>query len=482
MKQILKSGMRAAAAVLFAALALPAAADDTDLVFTLEISGSVNTPTLTVTNNSPVLEFNRMVFHIGDTAFNFDARSTYKVVAPVGGTAAQFLPLPPGQSDVVDVSLTGFGPGKTFTVDLDMDRDGLNSAEDYRAILFNNNAANATITLYSGPRNISLQLPDPPAGQASYTFNGPLRVLRVQSIAETNGTDYVRVVDVKVDGVVVGQNIGELTTFQIPAGSDVEISAPRKVYKDINGADITTSVENEPELIEANAEERFTALGISVNDVPQTGDPALYRFELTEDTQVEVKWEQEFALTVRSDFANTQSTTIVNGEPLAGPLTSQASGTPAPAAQKHWIKRGEPRIAQIDGAVADLLAQPGLDIRYVVQSYVAYGPANSLMSPQIASERLADSDGGNLESAYGGPKTITAYAGVTGNPPGIMQVTVSGHGLSSGMRVRIAGAGLVEYNGDHVVTRVSANAFTIPVTFISNPATKGTALRLVDNR
>src|SRR6187549_1014458 len=94
MKQLLKSGLRAAAAAtaLFAALARPAAADDTDLAFTVEISGDTNVPHFLITNNSPVLEFNRCVITIGNTSYNFDG-TTDRPVAPPGGGGVHVGPV-----------------------------------------------------------------------------------------------------------------------------------------------------------------------------------------------------------------------------------------------------------------------------------------------------------------------------------------------------------------------------------------------------
>ncbi|HEX2749622.1 MAG TPA: hypothetical protein VHM91_16550 [Verrucomicrobiales bacterium] len=381
--------------------------------------------------------------------------------------------------------MTGFGPGKSFSVDLDIDRDGFDSGENYQSVFFNNGVANNSIvTLWSGPKYVNLVLPDNPVQSAPgvYTFKGPNHQLKVRSIAETNGTDFVRVVQVKVNGQdpPLKMNIGELETFELPTGTQVEISAPRQVYKDINGRDITNSVDIEPALVDEEAEERFTALGISVNNVPQTGDPTLYRFEMTGDTQVEVKWQQEYALTIKSDFANTQSTTTLNGQPLAGPLTSQAAGNPSPAAQKHWIKRGEPAIAAVDGNVIDQLAQPGLDIRYVVKGYRAYGPPNNNTSVTLDLDRLPQLDGGKLEPNYGFPVPITGWdAGPA--PGGGTRLTIVGHGLSTGVRVRITDASQDAFNGDWEITRIDADHFTIPKAFTAGLA-NGKALRLVDIR
>lgn len=470
-----------------------ARAADTDLAFSFEIGGGdVNMPIITVTNNSPTLEFNKCVFRLNRPDKNFDG-NIVSVTAPVGGGATQEAPLAGKRTSEAVIALTGFGPGKSFSFKVDIDGFSgvtpVDSFEDYSTVFFNNaSAANASMTLVSGPRSVSLTLDDRAPG-VPHRWRGPKQNLVVQSLAETNGTDYVRVVDVKVDDGIVpaytaASRVGEERSLQVPYGSAVEISAPRIVYKDINGSDITSSVSNDHTLIEQEGEERFTALGISVNDVPQTADPSLYRFEMLEDTQVELRWEHEYALTVRSNFDNTASTELVNGQPLAGPLASQASGNPAPLAQKHWIKRGTSAQAQIDGSLLELMAQPGLDIRYVVESFRAYGPPNSQTSAELDRVRLSANDGGTLEAIYGAAKSITAYAKAASGSN--LQLTVNGHGLSTGMRVRVAGTGTItgsiNYDGNYNVTVVDADNFTVPVTHSGTGNSGGTALRLVDTR
>jgi len=475
MKRFRHPGLVLAAAAVLSSAA-PLRADDTDLAFTVEVSGDTNVPTITVTNNSPTLEFNQCVLSLGDLSKHFDG-NTLSVTAPVGGTAVQVYPIAGIRSDYAHLLLSGFGPGKTFSFQVDIDMDSTtapDTVEDYRAVFFNNGGtANTAMTLYSGPRSVTLTLDDRAAGEP-HRWRGPKQNLLVRSVAETNGSDYVRAVQVKVnDGIlperVEATRVGEDVTIQVPYGSDVEISTPRVVYRDINGADITDSVDIDPALVEQEAEERFTALGISVNDVAPTGDPTLYRFQMLEPSEVEAKWQQDYALTIRSDFSGTQGS-------IAGPLTSQAAGNPSPAAQKQWVRRGEFRNVQIDGAVLDLNSPQGLDVRYVVKSYFGYGPANTSSTRTLDSDRLPGEDGGNLEGSYP-PKTVGSYD----NSASPVKVNVTAHGFSTGMRVRIAGASAAAYNGDYDITVLSANQFSIPVTAAAG-ATGGTVQRLLDIR
>ena len=70
------------------------------------------------------MEITRVEFTIGDTSKNFDG-TTVSVSAPPSGTAFQSLPITIGntnvRSDVLVVNLTGFGPGKTFSAQVDVD-------------------------------------------------------------------------------------------------------------------------------------------------------------------------------------------------------------------------------------------------------------------------------------------------------------------------------------------------------------------------
>src|SRR5262245_45190850 len=141
MKKLLINGLRAAAAML-ALTALPARAADSDLAFTVEISGDTNVPTFTFTNNCPLLNFNLCQIALGDTGYDFDGNTT-SVTAPAGGSARIIIPLAGTRTDRADIGLTGFGPGTSFSVDLDLDPNSGDSFVDYRNILFNNGVANA---------------------------------------------------------------------------------------------------------------------------------------------------------------------------------------------------------------------------------------------------------------------------------------------------------------------------------------------------
>jgi hypothetical protein len=340
-------------------------------------------PRFTIENLSPTASITDFVISIRDTSqdVKFLSAATY-----ADGTSAGIIPtfvVPAFSAQQwepnkdLEISFTGFGPGKKY---LFLPGTGF----DYRTVLFNAaNSMNARVTVKgSGGQEATMLLPDGPARNTSYTFQGgvPKRQLTIKSVAEADSDEFVSRATVKV----LNQNreitgIGKVQAIpDVFDGDTIEITVPQEVFLDLGGTDITSSVSSDPVKINDQAEERYSALGISVNNVPQTGDPTVYRFEIKNDTDVIVKWRHDYALTIQHDrFIYTQSIeTDETGNPWAGPLTSLASGNPEPEVKKHWIKKGESVIATIDGQVLDLFARPGLDIRYVPTGYRAYGPPN----------------------------------------------------------------------------------------------------------
>ena len=377
----------------------------TPLSFSVNISGDFNYPTISIRNQSRS-EITRLTMTIGNTGCNFD----FAVLASASpGVSMTSLASPDavgngaGQ-DTVDAYFSGFGADKMINIQADLDTDGHNDTQDYRWIFFNNgSAANSVITAYAADGSTEvLTLADSAFGQSSYSFLSPTRpsTLTVESVEEAGASDYINRVSVRINGQEVrdtrGQlasQIGQSVTISVLPGEKVQITAPQVVYKNMASVDITDSVLNEPAKIQTEAQERFTAIGISVNDVPQTGDPTLYQFDFSSETSVVVKWRHDYALTVKSLFANTESVEKdATGRPWAGPLTSQAEGNPDPPVQKHWVRKGDTVIAQVDGAVVDY-SRPGLDIRYVPSQYAAYGPPNrTTTETRDHSNRLAGKD------------------------------------------------------------------------------------------
>jgi hypothetical protein len=466
----------AAGALLALGFASTAAADPSDLLFTVRIDGNVNTPTIYVTNNSPNLEITRFEFTIGDTSKNFDG-SYVSLSAPPGGTALQSQPVMIGssniRSDVLVVNLTGFGPGKTFSAAVDVDRDAAppDTVENFNTVFFNNGSfPNSVARVYAGAASASRTLPDNPA---TLTFRGPGRMLRVESRGEGQG-EFVKGISIKRDGVTVISDVDSVN-MEVAHGDRIQISAPKEVYKDINSQYLSGSGASDPDAINNQAEERFVANGMSVNNIAQTADPTNYDFEITGDTDVQLRWQHYYALSIRQDFSKTQSQEIIAGKPWAGPLASDAAGNPSPPVSKQWVLRGSQPVVQIDGFSVDSFSHPGLDLRYVVKGYRAYGPPNNLVSKEQNDARLGV-NGVDIRAAKEG--TIASYAASSGATALVNGDTTTplAHGLVTGNQIEITGSAYSPYNGIHTITRIDGTSFTIPVAFPAtggNPVAKG---------
>ncbi|MFT5108574.1 MAG: hypothetical protein ACI9UA_004218, partial [Pseudoalteromonas tetraodonis] len=295
--------------------------------------------------------------------------------------------------DRIIVNFTGFDPGENVSWYVDIDPDA--APIDPRRVLFNNNdKPNAILTIVdSNDEIVNISLPDGPAGQTSYTFNGGAnrRKLKVESRVEvafaSNGvpiTIYVDDISVFVnpvsDTAAVAPDTANIPVYTLDVydGDVVRITAPQDSYRDLQRRKLTSSVLSDSAAILESAEEKFTAKGISVNNLAQTGDPTLYEFTVEEDTTAVVKWDQYFALRVESDFSETDSSELEeNGDTWAGPLESQAIGGPIPlAGTVQWVLRDTPQNPQLGGSYVDQLRHPGLNIRFVPYAYVVSGAAN----------------------------------------------------------------------------------------------------------
>ncbi len=275
--------------------AIPAEAQSVPI--TVKISGSTNVPTFKVTNNSRA-NIVRLVMTIGNTAKHFQGNNSY--FSSIPGNVN--IPKGNGRSDIVDLSLNGFGPGETITFRADVDQDAapVDTVEDYRFVMFNNGGALNSIIFVEDADGIgdTLILTDQ-AAASTHTFSIPRPQfdLTVESVSEGSPALPITAVDVTF-GTQSRLNIGTVTTISVSDGVQVEIRAPQAVYLDVNKVKLTDSEVNDAKKILDFAEERFTPIGISVNDVPQTGDPTLYRFEMAGDTSIKVKWQHDFALRV----------------------------------------------------------------------------------------------------------------------------------------------------------------------------------------
>lgn len=353
------------------------------VAFRLEFSGSFNTPRIKVTNLSRDKQIDTFSLSIGEFSRHFDGVSV--VSAPEYGTASASVV--PSRGDFIVVELTGFDPGESFTLGTDIDRDpAFNDVLDYRNTLFNNSGPNAVAVAKSGDLQATLTLPDAPAGQSTYTFElpRPARQLTIRSVTETVGSSLeVARLTIKINEQLWVPPSGDFAgnaVISLRDGDTVEVSAPQQAYADLKGDFLTDSANDDPVVLEQSAQQRFTPIGMTVNNQLQTGDPTRYRFDISVATVLEVKWRHEYALVVEHNTDATQSQEVNEfGEPWVGPLTTFAAGNPIPEVRKHWVVRGANVTAEVDGAVLDL-THPGLDVRYVPKGFVASGPPNRLTS------------------------------------------------------------------------------------------------------
>jgi len=379
-----RSALRVGLAALVA-LFIPAGYAASPLWFSVTTySDDPNVPLLLVQNTSRSSSISHFEMTIGDLNKGFDAAWVY----PCCGSTPTLTGLDDNgdgglrnQKVIIDFN-PPLAPGHYFWVYVDVDDRNGNAGLDYRTVFFNNGDSqpNSEVTVSGSGTSASLTMENQGTiDQYSYFFsNQPTgRGIRVTSLEQGEGTEYVRRATVKVfngiDLVYQQTGIGETTVINAYDGDTIEVSTPPEVYKDIHGADM---LQPTPAEIQADAEEKFTAIGLSVNDVPQTGDPTYYRFTVTNDVYIVVKWRHDYALTVVSDFSLTQSQERDNtGAPWAGPLTSQAIGSPVPDTKKSWIENGSQVIAQIDGQYIDN-SRPGLPLRHVPKAFRTYGPPN----------------------------------------------------------------------------------------------------------
>ena len=486
----MKTSFLPVALLTLAALSAPARAGVSDLLFKVEISGDqFDKPTITVTNLSPSVEITRFEMTIGDTEVDWNGY-VMSDIDPPGGEANVVSPAVSNKNDLLAVDLKNFGPGESFSVTIELDSDPggvrsptLDGGKSWWTVFFNNGGKpNAVATAFSGPKSSVITIPENPS--APYSFRGPTRQLKISSPTDVEDPTFLNVVTVK-RGDGQGYQLLEEPNFTQPFGQHVflvaqgdliEISVPQVVYKDIHGVDLPLLADSNPSDIEQKASERFTAIGLSVNNVAQTADPTLYRFEMGQDTEVEVKWNHEYALAIKSDFAATRSLEMEAGVPWVGPLQSDASGNPLPAVNKHWVQRGFPSIATVDGQILDNFTHPGLDIRYIVKGYYAYGPPNDLVGAEKNNDRLVEtSQGKNIDISERREGSVASYSG---SAVGVAPTTVTlnaAHGLENGSKVVISGTGISEYDKEYVITTSgpTATSFTINAKFQGDPVAKG---------
>ncbi len=253
---------------------------------------------------------------------------------------------------------------------------------------------------YGNSSTLELGSTEDTAENVDYVFKTEARPLslRVESvdavgnIIKRAGRFKVKIVDPTQDSASPNYVVEELDNItnapndtavfvhnQLRSGMQVSFEAVGEIYFDQAGKFVYDTYTEATATNKEASVERFVASGLSVNNTVQTGDPTRYSFEIDKSTTISLRWRQDFALEVQSDFTKTASLLRSEGTdaPWAGPLTEQSAGTPSPTAGvKHWIEAGTQITAQIDSAVVDQSrAVEQLNIRYVPYGYIGTGAA-----------------------------------------------------------------------------------------------------------
>jgi hypothetical protein len=236
-------------AALLIGFTLASQASTNDLRFKFQIKGDGNVPTMTLWNLSRTLSITGVKVTIGDTLRTFDSANNFIYSAGVNATVTSPDTVDGStKSAQIDLAMTGFLTGRSFSMDVDLDSIFWNSVENFRTVMFNNGASpNAVVTVTaSDGSTASVTLPDFATYQYSYDVSGgaPQYTLRIKSQSEVSGpggsVDYVRRTKVTVGGVVatdlggaLATNVGSEVSIKVFAGDTVEITCPLEVYRDM---------------------------------------------------------------------------------------------------------------------------------------------------------------------------------------------------------------------------------------------------------
>lgn len=141
-----------------------------------------NAPLMTLENTSSSRVLDSFSLSIGDPAYNFDRITAPDDAGdPLSGATVTQGDFPDGGERVDTLELQfpedELAAGSAISWLVDIDRDGGDSSEDFRTVLFNNgdgvaNAVAAAVFADGSEQRITLD--DGPTGQASYSFVAPL--------------------------------------------------------------------------------------------------------------------------------------------------------------------------------------------------------------------------------------------------------------------------------------------------------------------
>ncbi|MBI5443638.1 MAG: hypothetical protein HY900_20815 [Deltaproteobacteria bacterium] len=156
-------------------------AQATSIGFRLTLWDNVNTPKIKLQNTSDAgFDLGEFVLTIGDTAYNFDSVTASSEAKSDVGEASLLSPdrnsTGGARSDAVRYLFSDFLPGGLFSFAAELDRDSVNTSEDYRRLFFNNgDAPNAVAAVRfrndGWERWLTLTLPDGAGDLSKYEFS-----------------------------------------------------------------------------------------------------------------------------------------------------------------------------------------------------------------------------------------------------------------------------------------------------------------------
>ena len=336
------------------------------------IQNDIDTPQITVTNmgDESISKF-RIIADPFDTQKFNDTGAWFNrnFTRPAGSTAGGTTQVTQSSTNkhILEFVFDSFDPGESFSAEVDIVAGAGNWP-----IWFFDETSPAVIEVTSrsdtaNPKTYTLPTSNP--GPANYTFRGPQRFnLNFEHLTKANvSLTNISGISVEIDGQAVPYTE---SGYNITSGDLVRVTVSEFLYRDMHGNNLDLN-------LAADGQERFKAIGITVNQVAETANPLRYTFEMEENTTLTMIWQHEYAITIDSDFSNTLGQ--VDGVDFVGPLSSKATGNPEPAVNKHWFEAGTVPVLTVDNFVEDITSHPGLKVRYKVKEYEVYG----LFNPNI---------------------------------------------------------------------------------------------------
>ncbi len=321
------------------------------------IQNDIDTPQITVTNmgDESISKF-RIIADPFDTQKFNDTGAWFNrnFTRPAGSTAGGTTQVTQSSTNkhILDFVFDSFDPGESFSAEVDIVAGAGNWP-----IWFFDETSPAVIEVTSrsdtaNPKTYTLPTSNP--GPANYTFRGPQRFnLNFEHLTKANvSLTNISGISVEIDGQAVPYTE---SGYNITSGDLVRVTVSEFLYRDMHGNNLDLN-------LAADGQERFKAIGITVNQVAETANPLRYTFEMEENTTLTMIWQHEYAITIDSDFSNTLGQ--VDGVDFVGPLSSKATGNQEQAVNQHWFEAGTVPVLTVDNFVEDITSHPGLKDRY----------------------------------------------------------------------------------------------------------------------